>query len=56
MMRDMRVYVQDMIEGVEVIAEYILNHWSKYEKGLAGYKIDLPALKSEISRIWEDIS
>ena len=113
MMRDMRVYVQDMIESVEVIGEYIQslteeefyrnrqvqdavlrrleiideavknidedfrNRYAEIPwKKIAGLrdvliheyfgvnmkrvwlviKVDLPALKSEISKIWKDIS
>jgi len=113
MMRDMRVYVQDMIESVEVIGEYIQslteeefyrnrqvqdavlrrleiideavknidedfrNRYAEIPwKKIAGLrdvliheyfgvnmkrvwlviKVDLPALKSKILRIWKDIS
>jgi len=113
MMRDMRVYVQDMIESIEIIGEYtqslteeefyrnrqvqdavlrrleiideavknidedFRNRYAEIPwKKIAGLrdvliheyfgvnmkrvwlviKVDLPALKSEISKIWKDIS
>ena len=56
MMRDMRLYVQDMAESIEMIEEYIRSLTE--EEFYRNRQVHNAVLKrlERISKIWEDIS
>ena len=52
MTRDMRPYIQDILESIEAIDEYFGVSLKRIWRVI---KIDLVDLKFKISRIWEEI-